>query len=359
MKHIYMSFLIVILFVACGGTTTFIQKQKIIHELPLAKENNSSLIENKNIAISDESKSIALVFSSLNIGKYSLDVSNIINSYCIYNEINSSIEIIDIDSERFDKYNIGDKLNDLNIDRIIGLFTTNDYKLINDISDSNITIYLPLVNKNDIDNILLKNNIIFGAIDYEKQFNELIGYVNSNKLVNLYDNTSLGSTLSSYIQKELTVYSKEISDNNAEYLRFLENNDKLKNSTIILNTSIVKSSILLSQINSTNISENTIISSQLNYTPLLLSFTQEEDRDNIIIANSIGSLESGFVEYTQLIGNDIRYNWVNYSSLIGLEYLLYKNIDKFKEIKVDENQIIYPIKLYRVLKNNFKEIKYK
>ncbi|MGB5868259.1 MAG: hypothetical protein WBG69_10345, partial [Arcobacteraceae bacterium] len=112
----------------------------------------------------------------------------------------------------------------------------------------------------------------------------------------------------------------------------------------------------LSAINSQELMISKILSTQLNYTPLLFSLTQERDRNKLVIANSIGDVPKDLEEYNHLIGNNLSYSWVNYSTIVGVEYLLNENINMFKDLKIKENQVIYPVKLYSVEKHSFKLI---
>ena len=240
------------------------------------------------------------------------------------------------------------------------MITKDNLDVLNSIEGiEDIKIYLPLINKNEIENIekLSKLNVIFGAISYKEQFNKLIEYSDTKSLVELYDNTAIGYTLHSYLKSNNLKYTKQVDDNNGRYKNFLKNNKKLDNSTIILNTPIVKSSILLSAITVEELNISKIISTQLNYTPLLFSLTQKQDRVKLIVANSIGKIPNELQEYNQLIGNNILYSWVNYSSIVGVEYLLTGNIDIFSDLTLEENQIIYPVNLYKVGDNSFKLIK--
>ncbi len=52
--------------------------------------------------------------------------------------------------------------------------------------------------------------------------------------------------------------------------------NRILGSTIILNTPIVKSSIILSQITAFEVEPAKVLSTQLNYNPLLVKLTQEK-----------------------------------------------------------------------------------
>jgi hypothetical protein len=319
--------------------------QKKIEEIPLSK------IEDKKIAI---------IFSSSTIGKYALEAVNSMNTYLLYKNKPFNITALDmvIQNEK-NLIKVFNTIKEKSIKNVIAMITKDNLNMLNSIEGiKNIKIYLPLINKSEIKNLeeLTNLNIIFGAISYQNQFNKLIDYTNNLPLVEFYDNTAIGTTLHKYLNSNDIIYQRKIDDNNGRYKRFLKRNKKLYNSALILNTPLVKSSILLSAITAEQIKISKIISTQLNYTPLLLSLTQVNDRRKLIIANSIGELPSDLEEYNNLVGNNILYSWVNYSVIVGTEYLLFDNIDFFKDLSMENNQIIYPVKLYKVGKNSFELI---
>ena len=357
MIKICINICIIVFFAGCVTTKSEVTNKYVVNEFVKSSNEIKKMDKYKNEekSINVNRGTIALIFSSSKIGKYAIDVTNSINSFMLYKGISNKINVYDVDDKEIGVNLISKSLIDNNISKAIALFTNNDFKMINTINDNKTSIYFPLINKNDISKINLTDNLIFGAIDYKKQFDLLVDYSNNNSYVDLYDNTSLGNTLHNYIDKSILVYEKEINDNNGEYENFLRNK-KIQNSTIILNTSIIKSSIILSQINGLEININKIISTQLNYTPLILSLTQEDDRKNIIVASSIGYIPIEFVTFSQLTGSDVMYNWVNYASVVGVEYLVSKNLNLFKDLSMQDNQVIYPIRLYEVNRNNLKEL---
>ena len=316
-------------------------------------------IEKKKVEI--KSDDIAILFPSKIIGKYAQETTHSINIYLISK--NSPFTLKVFDTLTFDKYNILQsikKIQKQHIVKVIAMLTKEQLSTLNEIENiDKITFYLPLINKNDILDVerFTHLHLIFGAIDYSKQFRKLITYTTDKQhLVEFYDNSAIGYTLHKYLKPVKLILSKKIDDNNRRYKSFLSKTKKLKNSTLILNTPIIKSSILLSNISAVDLEVKQILSTELNFTPLLFSLTQKLDRKNLIIASSIGYLPKYLEQYGELIGDSFKYNWVNYSAIIGTQYLLYNNIDSFKDIKIQENQIIYPVYLYKVGKYSFKRI---
>lgn len=100
----------------------------------------------------------------------------------------------------------------------------------------------------------------------------------------------------------------------------LKNNKTLLNSSIFMNTPLVKTSLISSQLRVYKIVPYMLLSTQINYNPMLLTLTQYEDRKNFYLANSIGKTTVEMEELNSLFGHDIVYDWVNYSTSIGIDY---------------------------------------
>jgi hypothetical protein len=306
----------------------------------------------------DSSTTIAIVFPSKVIGKYAIDATNASLSYLIYKNSSFKIKIFDMVNEDKDSVeDIFSKISQENISKIIVLCTYDGAKYLTTVDNlNNYDIYLPLIHKSVLD--LNLKYVTYGSIDYSKQFDKLLQYSNE-KVINFYDNSNLGEKLtSSLARKDIKhLYHKKIDNDNGKYHKFLNvENKQLLDSTLVVNMPIVKSSIILSQVNVNDINVSRILSTQLNYTPLLLSFTQVEDRENMIIANSIGKTNRAIEEYNAILESDINYNWVNYSTIIGIQYLIDKNLKDFDSISVISNQIEYPVKLFTTTKHSFQLI---
>lgn len=305
---------------------------------------------------------LAIVFPSSDIDRYALEATNTLNAYLLQKEQPFALETFDMMVQN--KKNIikvFDRVRAKKIKKVILLITKDYVNMLQHVVDlQSFEIVLPLVNKYEqkLTPKLLNSKILYGAISYKQQFDKLISYARNYALVEFYDNSPIGDTLHKYVKSKNLKYSRMIDDNNGRYKRILKyHKSKIDNSAVILNTPIVKSSILLSAATAEELQIPIVLSTQLNFTPLLFSLTQVNDRKNLVIASSIGELPADLREYNNLLGNNILYNWVNYSSIVAAEYLLNQNIEKFDELSIKDNQIIYPVKLYDVKYYSFKEIK--
>jgi len=367
MKYIVYIFISIFVFIGCAPKTELqrgssvqyddVQKQIAQFDTKEVKDSTSVYVPEKAVIVD----TIAVVYPSVNIGKYALDATNSINTFLLYK--GTSFHVMTFDMFIQNKKNIlntFEKLKEKNITKAIVMITKENLSILNSIDGiDDIEIYLPLVNKNEITNFnQIKNlKVTFGAISYEEQFKYLFDYAQRFSLVELYDNTAMGDFLHNYLKTKKVSYSKKVDDNNGRYQYFLKGNRYINNSAIVLNTPIVKSSILLSSITAQELNPATVLSTQLNYTPLIFSLTQKIDRKGLIVANSIGDIPLDLIEYNEILGNSISYNWVNYSSIVGAELLTSKNISFFKDLKLENNQVVYPVKLYEVKEDSFKLIK--
>lgn len=114
----------------------------------------------------------------------------------------------------------------------------------------------------------------------------------------------------------------------------------------------------MSQLTMYDVNATNVLSTQINFDPLILSLTQYTDRDNMIIANSITHNNSIFIETNSLLGNDIVYDWINYTTTVGIDFFFTQITNQDRQYKIDmqSNQMIYPIELLQPSKTRF--IKY-
>ena len=251
------------------------------------------------------------------------------------------------------------------------------------------------------------DNIYFGGIDYKAQSDLLLKEAVS-PLVIFYDKSAIGKSLALYEEDKFkcddsqddnsTLNDNDEIDNNRNEAegyfiepdelgaeldgsQILEDqnrtvvkysiprrvtnieeqllyNDDIKQGSMFINTPIVKSSMIMSQITIYDVNATNVLSTQINYDPLVLSLTQYEDRSKMIIANSITHNNSIFIETNSLLGNDIVYDWINYTTTVGMDYFFNKitSQDKQYNIEMVSNQMHYPIELLMPSETRF--IKY-
>jgi SRSO17 transposase len=222
----------------------------------------------------------------------------------------------------------------------------------------NLLIYIPTLHLNEFNN--LNSNIIFGGIDYEEQVSRLLKYSNS-KVSLFWDGSLLGENLNEIIKKQVPHigYEQAIDNSKVNFKRIFKDNNKLNNSSIFLNTPLVRTSLIASQLRFYEREPYSLLSTQINYNPLILTLTQFEDREKLYIANSIGKTSTKLEEINALFGHNIVYDWVNYSASIGVDYIYTRHLlptenQEFRE-KIEDNQVIYDISIVKPKRYKFEK----
>lgn len=343
---------------------------------------------------SDELK-IALLLPYKKIGRYAASTTNASFAYLIARNQNFELKTYNIEhEEREDISKALTQIQEDGFNYIIAPFTQEGAQTFVHMNPTQ-ELYFPTINKNDINTTL--QNIYFGGIDYKAQIDMLLKETVA-PLVIFYDKTKIGKKLSLYEEEafknrpfdnvydvdnidpfldenneeDLFVYNNDIDidDNRTRVIKFsipkwttnlekqLFENEKITNGSIFINTPIVKSSMIMSQLTMYDVNATNVLSTQINYDPLILSLTQYVDRYKMIIANSITKNNSIFIETNSLLGNDIVYDWINYTTTVGIDFFFTKITNQDRQYKIDmqNNQMIYPIELLQPSKTRF--IKY-
>lgn len=303
---------------------------------------------------------IAVLYPSKIVGKYAKSTVNAVTAYLIYN--NKEFEVVSFDS--YDESNINiltqiKKIEEQGFQKVIALFTQNGYEILNRTHALHFAkTYFPLINKSEVS--FTKDNFVFGGISYEEQI-KLLRTLSSEKSTMFYVPSYLGNKLKQMYDEEFMDVentTKQIARTSNRYKNIMDDERILYN-TVLLNTPIIKTSIILSQLTAYEIDPIRVLSTQLNYNPLLVKLTQAKDRTNFFVVSSIGKVDDFLEEYSNILGADVSYNWVDYSSLVGAEYLM--NLDTNENRKIIETQILngqvdYEQKLYRGTSYGFKEV---
>lgn len=340
-------------------------------DIPL---NSETLQEAKNIYISVFNLGSAIVTNNLKIamllpykkiGKYATTTTNAAFAYLMSRNVAFTLKSFTIDNES--KESIAQALQKIEQEGfhyIIAPLTLEGAKNLLFLDPEESSIYFPTIHKNDLNTSL--PNLYFGAIDYKAQSKALLKEA-SSPLVIFYDRSSIGEKLQR-MQEELYLSFDENMDElilhpdeqtNKRVIKFpiasrttnleheLKDNDTLEGASVMLDTPLVKSGMIMSQLTLYDINVTNILSTQINYDPLILSITQYEDRKNMIIANSITEKRNVLIESNALLGNDIRYDWINYSTTIGLDFFFHfiTNLPREYDIPMLENQVLYPVEL--------------
>ena len=372
MKYLISFLLITFFFVGCSSKKeveikistkkdidTISKKEQIIYNSIYEDINpfiDDSIIEDTIIKDTKDVMKLAFIYPSNIVAKYAKSSINTVLAYFDYKGIKYKLKIYDTLSE--DEMNIQKAFNSAKEEgytNIIALFTPRVTEFLQIIDTNGLKVYLPLTNKQNIRNY--NNNFIYGAISYKDQVKKLFEFSNTNNVMfyqnsfltnnikNIYQSVFPNNRLSLEIKKEENSYEEIIDD-----LR-------IENSTLFLNTSIIKTSIILSQLRAYEIYPKVILSTQLNYNHKVFSLTQVRDRLNFILANSIDKVDDTLKDTISFYGADVIYNWVDYSTLVGVNYLYDQNSSGLITTRIEENQVMYKPKLFITTSYGFLEIK--
>ncbi|MEA3370398.1 MAG: hypothetical protein U9Q40_03590 [Campylobacterota bacterium] len=340
---------------------------------------------------------IAMLLPYKKIGKYASSTTNAAFAYLITKSHPFELKSYKIENEEEEE--IQRALEQIEADgfnHVIAPLTLQGAQSVISI-DSSLHIYFPTINKKDIESD--SAYLTFGAIDYEAQSKLLIKEAIS-PLVIFSDKSQTGKKLARYEEDAFryTTVEVEIPDDNTtqeastildifrdkpekevEYKKVLnegnevikysisrrttnleyhlKENEEIKNGSFFINTPIVKSGMIMSQLTLYDANATNILSTQINYDPLLLSMTQYNDRKDMIVANSITKNNNVLIETNSLLGNNIVYDWINYTTTVGIDHFFNKitNEDREYEIVVEDSQMLYDIELLKPSRSKFVE----
>jgi len=296
---------------------------------------------------------IAMLLPSKKIGKYAATTTNASFAYLLDTGNPFMLKSYNIDSEN--KEDIQTALNTIQEDgftHIIAPFTT---KGVNNVIalDPQLSIYFPTINKKDVNTSSPYLN--FGGIDYRQQ-SDLLLQKATTPLVIFSDKSSLGHRLANYQKETFTMQTGSqrvipyfLSRKTTNLEPYLKKNKRIVHGSFFINTPIIKSGMILSQLTLYDTNATNILSTQINYNPLLLSMTQYVDRKHMIVANSLTLHNNLLIETNALLGNDIVYDWINYSTTVGVDYFysLMTGESRKYPIPLENHQMHYSIELLK------------
>lgn len=349
----------------------FISNDSIIKEEVIDNSNNGSMntvqpqadeetVAQQSININiDETRAnvkLAFVYPSTLVSKYAKSSLSTISGYLSYKQANYNLIVVDSKNENYENINNAfSKLKEEGVTKVIALFTPNALNNLNKIVTDDFKVYLPLIEKKD--SLENNDNLIFGSISYDDQLKKL-SYYSNGKNSTFYQETYLGTKLKNSYDFVIgnSNLRKEIS-NDEKNFKNIVNDSRLRNSSLFLNTDLVKSSLILSQMTVYEINPNTILATQILFDPMLMVLTQERDRQNLIIANSIGDVDSKLKDEIATVGGNITFEWVDYSTLVGTNYLFSNGNSSLISTKIENNQAVYTPRLFKSTDIGFLEIK--
>ncbi len=305
---------------------------------------------------------IALLLPYKKIGRYATSTTNAAFAYLMSKNKPFELKTYKIETEKHE--DILQALLEIKKDDfsyVIAPLTQSGEDVISKI-DPKINIYFPTINKKDANTT--SPFLFYGGIDYRAQSDVLLKEAVS-PLVILHDKSTIGNILTNYQEekfKEEVILDENLTQDEPKRVvtftiprrttnleKQLKENEDIVEGSFFVNTPIIKTGMIMSQLTLYDTNATNVLSTQTNYNPLLLSMTQYQDRKMMIIANSITKHKDVIIETNALLGNDIVYDWINYTTTIGMDFFFSQlNLSKREyDIEVVDNQMIYPIELIR------------
>ena len=293
---------------------------------------------------------IAVLIPQKTIKKYAITSVNSVMSYLLYKNYSFDLNVFNSGDEK--EESIKKALSDIQAGGyhyIIAPVTAEGATIIaTNVRDT--MVFIPTLHRNSV--AVAGDNIVFGGIDYDQQVTLLSPYANE-RVGTFEDGSTLSFQLNALVKKnsERVFYEKRVESSKANFKGMFKGNTSLNSASFYLNTPLVTSSLIASQLRANSIYPHALLSTQINYNPLLLTLTQYEDRDNMFIANSIQRTPAKLEEINTLFGHDIVYDWVNYATSIGADLLathFFGNQTQrvFKEQLIN-NQIVYNTRIVK------------
>lgn len=304
-----------------------------------------------DIDITKANVNLAFVYPT-NLSKYAKSSLNTVAGYLSFKNAQYNLVVVEISDENTNNIErTFSKLKDSGVTNVIALFSPRAINSLNKFVNSDFKVYLPLIEKKD--SLENNDNLIFGSISYEEQLKKLSYYSNGNNVL-FYQDTFLSRNIKK-------AYDNVVSSGIEREVKNSEKNFKgliggLSGSSLYLNLDVVKSSLVLSQLRASDIYPDFIFGTQANYDLNLLTLTQDEDRKKLIIANSIANIDKRLKDEINSMGADLNFSWVDYSTLVGVNYLLNGN-NSLIPTKVENNEAIYTPRLFKATSYGFVEIK--
>lgn len=316
------------------------------------KSANFLAIDNMTEKLSKDK--IAVLLPEKSIGGYSHVVSDSVFSYIVSENIDVSVKFYLTGTE--DPNSLMKAINNIKRDGIslvVAPVTARGAKFLAEYSDSDTLFFIPTIHYKMVENS--KGNIFFGGIDYEKQVNELLKISNLDILL-LHDGSSLSKMINDYIALNGGEVSNSLLLSGVKTSLLGRVNSK--SSTAFLNLPLNSTAKAIYDLKVDNKFPQYLLTTQINYAPKLLSLVDYSDRKNLYIANSITSVPSDIAGVASLLDLDIYYNWVAYSTMIGIDYLYSTFVNSnhqrvFKELVVGSG-IDYDTQIYKTDKYKFK-----
>ncbi len=314
---------------------------------------------------------LAMLIPKKKIGRYAYSTVNSTKAYLLSRNSDFNLRIFTIDDESLESVGTAlEQIESLGIGYVIAPMTLEGANSVVQ-QNSSLRIFFPTIHKDDINQS--SPLLYFGGINYQDQIALLVEHVQS-PLVIFYDNSEFGKRLmeqtkQSYIQrleqenpfeaadKARKIYSYKIDQDRSNLKLFLKDNKKIVEGSFILHTPLIKSSMIMSQLTLYERNATNILSTQINYSPMIFEMTQPRDRREMLIASSLSYQPEKLAQRLLLLDSETMYDRINYATVVGTDYFYSLLSAKPREynIPISNQQVQYQPTLLKVLSSSFEQ----
>ncbi|WP_205588326.1 type 1 periplasmic-binding domain-containing protein [Helicobacter vulpis] len=300
---------------------------------------------------------VALLVPKEVVGKYSNTAINAILAYLALKEQNFIFRVFD--SKKEDPQSLKQTYQEIvkeHFPFVIALLTQNGVQNLISQTPLSLPTIVPSAHKDQLEKLVnLPSTLIFGGIDFAQQVAMLVDLSQHKPLVLYNDDSFRGAMLGKSVQDlgAPILYQDTITFKKASaFSHELRSQIKyFKEGVVVLNTPIVKTGLLLSQIGLLARAKRPqmLLSSQINFNLALFMLTQERDRQHFYLTSAIGKINPYLEQYASILGVNLAYDWVGYTSVNSLEHMLvstYHIAERYFSEPLQDKQIIYTNTIY-------------
>lgn len=271
---------------------------------------------------------VALLIPKQLVGRYSVSVANTILAYLITRGVDFDFQVFDsIDESKENLESTYMRIIQSGADFVIAMLGPVGAEHLIGYENLIYPTYIPTINKERLSPELLARlpeNLYFGGISYKEQFETLLPLAKGAPIVEYTDDSQIGGYLSALFSSfNQPVSRKRVlsAQDASQFSKTLNTEERyFADAAIVLNTAAPKTGLILSQIELSDESPKVYLSTQINFNPIILQLASPKSRENLLVVSSIGPLDTALMEYSFLLNNDLRYDWVSYATSIGVEF---------------------------------------
>ncbi len=311
---------------------------------------------------------VALMIPQKNVGRYSVTSSDAILAYLIAHGDNFSFKVFGTQNEEVNNlvasYN---KISEEEYDLIISILTPRGLENLLQNADITTPLFVPTINEKQAVKFAPNKNIFFGGIDYESQVNMMVTLAEQKKsaIISFNDDSMIGKMIGAIMQSRTNTAKQEVIDSkkSTNFAPVIAKYKQgIRNSMVMLNTSVIKSGLIIPQMGNARAMPSVFLSTQINYNPSLLTLMPKEDTKKLFVVSAISPIHTRLLLFNEILSADLQYDWVNYATALALDIFLTQgnrtNMRFFME-SLQGNQVMYNNRFYGVKDSHFIPVKLK